>query len=327
MSKPAAKAPGFLHDHPNFLDLVRQVGQSRGISPYLVEKDYWLMHSLWGLQQQGWQFQLKGGTSLSKGHQLIQRFSEDIDLRIEPPPELAVKTGKNQDKQAHIDSRKQFFDWVAKEIDVRKIPGIDDVQRDTEYDDAKYRSAGIRLNYPVRTDYLPGIKDGILLEVGFDDTAPNSPCTISSWALDAALNTRVHFIDNRAVAVPCYSPAYTFVEKLQTVSTKFRQQQAGAPEAGFPKNFLRHYYDLYCLLASPKVLEYIGTPAYHVRKQERFRGGDNLDLASNEAFLLGKPDVRALYDSKYRETAALYYAGQIPFATILERLAQHIHCL
>ena len=327
MPKPAAKAPGFLHDHPNFLDLIRQVGQARGISPYLVEKDYWLMHSLWGLQQQGWQFQLKGGTSLSKGLQIIQRFSEDIDLRIEPPPELAVKTGKNQDKPAHIESRKQFFDWVAMQIGARKIPGIADVQRDTEYDDAKYRSAGIRLNYPVRTDYLPGIKDGILLEVGFDDTAPNTPCTISAWALDAALNSSVRFIDNRAVAVPCYSPAYTFVEKLQTVSTKFRQQQAAPSEAGFPKNFLRHYYDLYCLLASPEVLAYIGTPAYHTRKQERFRGGDNLDIASNDAFQLGQPEVRALYDSKYRETAALYYAGQIPFAAILERLAQHIHCL
>lgn len=327
MPKPTAKAPGFLHDHPNFLDLIRQVGQARGISSYLVEKDYWLMHSLWGLQQQGWQFQLKGGTSLSKGHQLIQRFSEDIDLRIEPPPELAVKTGKNQDKPAHIESRKQFFDWVAGQIGSRQIPGIADVQRDTEYDDAKYRSAGIRLNYPVRTDYLPGIKDGILLEVGFDDTAPNTPCTISAWALDAALNSSVRFIDNRAVAVPCYSPAYTFVEKLQTVSTKFRQQQAAPSEAGFPKNFLRHYYDLYCLLACPEVLAYIGTPAYHARKQERFRGGDNLDIASNDAFQLGQPEVRALYDSKYRETAALYYAGQIPFAAILERLALHIHRL
>lgn len=61
------------------------MGQAEGIAPYLIEKDYWLMHALWGLQQQGWQFQLKGGTSLSKGHQIIQRFSEDIDLRIEPP--------------------------------------------------------------------------------------------------------------------------------------------------------------------------------------------------------------------------------------------------
>jgi len=41
---------------------------------------------------------------------------------------------------------------------------------------------------PGMTRALHGVKDGILLEVGFDDTAPNTPCTISSWALDAALS-------------------------------------------------------------------------------------------------------------------------------------------
>jgi hypothetical protein len=30
----------------------------------------------------------------------------------------------------------------------------------------------------------------------------------------------VHIKDNRAVDVPCYSPTHTFVEKLQTISTK-----------------------------------------------------------------------------------------------------------
>ena len=33
--------------------------------------------------------------------------------------------------------------------------------------------------------------------------------------------------------------------------------------------------------------------------------------------------VRALYERKYRETAALYYAGQVPFATIFDRIAQY----
>ena len=43
----------------------------------LVEKDYWIMHCLWGIQQQGYRFELKGGTSLSKGFGIIERFSED----------------------------------------------------------------------------------------------------------------------------------------------------------------------------------------------------------------------------------------------------------
>ena len=30
----------FLHEHPNFTDLLQQVGQAEGISPYLIEKNY-----------------------------------------------------------------------------------------------------------------------------------------------------------------------------------------------------------------------------------------------------------------------------------------------
>ena len=125
-------APGFLHDHPNFVDLLRQLAQQTGIATYLIEKDYWLMHGLWVLQQQGWQFQLKGGTSLSKGFGIIQRFSEDIDLRIEPPAEQQVKAGKNQDKPAHIETRRQYFDWLAAEIGTRALPGFESVEHRVE---------------------------------------------------------------------------------------------------------------------------------------------------------------------------------------------------
>jgi predicted nucleotidyltransferase component of viral defense system len=70
----------FLHNHPQFADLIRIVAEQKGIDPALVEKDYWIMHCLHGLQQLGLTFELKGGTSLSKGFQIINRFSEDIDM-------------------------------------------------------------------------------------------------------------------------------------------------------------------------------------------------------------------------------------------------------
>ncbi len=70
----------YLHNHPQFADLIRIVAAERGIDPALVEKDYWIMHCLYGLQKSGFTFQLKGGTSLSKGFQAIDRFSEDLEL-------------------------------------------------------------------------------------------------------------------------------------------------------------------------------------------------------------------------------------------------------
>nr|WP_314093533.1 nucleotidyl transferase AbiEii/AbiGii toxin family protein [uncultured Shinella sp.] len=52
----------------------------------------------------------KGGTSLSKGYRIINRFSEDIDIRIEPPKAMNVKTSPNHDKPAHRESRKAFYE-------------------------------------------------------------------------------------------------------------------------------------------------------------------------------------------------------------------------
>ena len=77
-------------------------------------------------------------------------------------------------------------------------------------------------NYQSTQPVLEGVKDGVLLELGFDDTTPNVPLTISSWAWEAANNSVVKIIDNRAKDVHCYAATHTFVEKLQTISTKYR---------------------------------------------------------------------------------------------------------
>ncbi|WP_210267746.1 nucleotidyl transferase AbiEii/AbiGii toxin family protein [Rhizobium ruizarguesonis] len=163
---------------------------------------------------------------------------------------MGVKTGPNHDKPAHRESRKAFYDWLAKTI---TIDGIKSIERDTEFDNESYRSGGIRLYYPETVGTTSVLKDGVLLEAGFDTVAPNTDKDISSWAYDYA-SSRVELIDNRALAVPCY----TLVEKLQTISTKYRKQL----ETGqFPAYFLRHYYDVYCLLEQPAVQAFIGTEA------------------------------------------------------------------
>jgi hypothetical protein len=183
----------------------------------LVEKDYWIVHCLYGLQQLGLKFALKGRTSLSKGYYLINRFSEDIDILIEPPPDRDVKVGRNQNSRAQAQTRKDFYDWLAGTI---RIDGVEKVERDTAVDDERYRSGGIRLFYNTFVPAMAGLKAGVLLELGFDDVAPNTAKDISSWLYEYAAD-KVPLIDNRAKGVDCYNPAYTFVEKLQTVSTNF----------------------------------------------------------------------------------------------------------
>lgn len=128
----------------------------------------------------------------------VHRFSEDIDILIHPSGNLP--TGKHQNKAAHVDARRVFYDGLLSQL---LIPGFDRAERDTAFDDVRMRSAGIRLHYP-STHALPdGVKAGILLEADFDQVAPNQPRLISSWAYDrAAASGLKGLVDNRAIDVP-----------------------------------------------------------------------------------------------------------------------------
>lgn len=56
-----------------------------GISATAVEKDYWVSEVLRVLASDfGGDFIFKGGTSLSKGYRIVERFSEDIDILVLP---------------------------------------------------------------------------------------------------------------------------------------------------------------------------------------------------------------------------------------------------
>ena len=65
-----------------FIDAVKITSQTMQIPPEFVEKDYWVTHALCRIfsSKLGKEIVFKGGTSLSKCFNIIERFSEDIDL-------------------------------------------------------------------------------------------------------------------------------------------------------------------------------------------------------------------------------------------------------
>ena len=71
----------YLHkDRETFKDMVGQAADSSGRTPIVVEKDYYVTLILKLLSEQLAECVFKGGTSLSKGFHVIDRFSEDIDI-------------------------------------------------------------------------------------------------------------------------------------------------------------------------------------------------------------------------------------------------------
>ena len=67
----------------DFPELVEAAAGDLGIPAAIVEKDYYVTEALRPIAASfGDQVLFKGGTSLSKGWKLIDRFSEDIDLYV-----------------------------------------------------------------------------------------------------------------------------------------------------------------------------------------------------------------------------------------------------
>ena len=307
----------FIHNDPEFKELLSIVSSKKGIDITLIEKDYWIMHALYSLQKQGIVFELKGGTSLSKGYGLIHRFSEDIDIHVRTNFGLEIE-GK-EDKPKVRAARKEFYDVLANSLSMN---GIIEIKRDYDFDDPeKYRSGGIRLYYQSCTPALEGLKDGILLEAGFDTVTPNQPIDISSWIWEhlVSINASSNYINNTAVGVQCYHPGYTLIEKLQTIIRKYRNKDnSGASD---DKNFMRQYYDVFCLLGDSDIQSFIGSSEYLAHKAVRIKGADSqILLKEHPALLLTETEHRASFKSRYQSTSKLYYNGQPDFEEVLARI-------
>lgn len=76
-----------LFEHPDFEQTIVRAAEhfrARGLRAAMIEKDYYVTEALRVLAVSEKTVIFKGGTSLAKGWNLIQRFSEDVDIFLDP---------------------------------------------------------------------------------------------------------------------------------------------------------------------------------------------------------------------------------------------------
>ena len=200
-----------------------------------VEKDLWLTEVLRSVvrvsQESGLPVVLKGGTSLSKAHRIIERFSEDVDV-------LVVLDGlsSSQSKRA----LKHFRDGVAADIG---LPGMT-LERRTVWETRLVA----HFAYPTATDpLLAGLRpDGVLLEIGaWGGALPSSEMELRSLVAEHSEHTINGFRELTPVAVRVLAPERTAVEKLMLLHSVTNGARRSTSA--------RHYYDLHRLLGNPGV--------------------------------------------------------------------------
>ncbi len=92
------------HDHEAFSELIIAASNELHIPPGIIEKDYYVTITLRELACRVKGMVFKGGTSLTKCYQILERFSEDIDISYAASEGIPGESRKRQLKKAVVSS-------------------------------------------------------------------------------------------------------------------------------------------------------------------------------------------------------------------------------
>lgn len=248
-------------------DLFVGASNRLGTAEQNIEKDFWVCWTLDvlfnELEAGGPRLLFKGGTSLSKGYGLIERFSEDIDITVfredigqaATVEELEALSGKKRAArldaiktacQAYINGQllEQLQLLLSQALEAAKLPP-DRARLEADSEDADGQS--LLLRYPTVT--AAGntyIRRTIKIESGAKSALdPHAPAAVEPYiagdlpALDLVVKN-----------VTTVDPSRTFWDKVVILHGLRRWWERRGELKGGGQRVSRHYYDVYRLLAS-----------------------------------------------------------------------------
>jgi len=238
-----------------------------GTASQNIEQDFWVCWTLdalfHGLKEGGPRLLFKGGTSLSKGFGLINRFSEDIDVTVfrddigEPATIEELNALSNNKRRARLDAIKQacqayingpLRNELTKILGDRlKAAGLDAGAARVEADDTDADKQTLLIWYPTATPQSDYVRAAIKIESGAKSALdPNSEVPIKPY-VDDDLPT----LDLTVPAVRTIDPERTFWDKVVILHGLRRWFDKRGELRGGGQRVSRHYYDLHKLLPTP----------------------------------------------------------------------------
>lgn len=226
--------------------IIQQISNKQGLAPFAVEKDWWVVQALTTIFEMavGAHLVFKGGTSLSKAWNLIDRFSEDVDLAIDRQflgfdGELTKKQITALRKTANSYISETFFIELQKAFIKKGFQNLKwEIIKTTESDQDPVI---INLYYPNRIDTPGYIKPRVQIEIGCRSLKePFSPQNIASL-IDLEFPNAI--FSQPASIIPTVNPERTFLEKIFLLHEEFSKPK----EKIRVERLSRHLYDVYQL--------------------------------------------------------------------------------
>ena len=239
------------------------LAQGKSVLPAVLLKDFWVTEALRRMAKPYVDIAradgqadvtvrpvVKGGTSLSKGLHLIDRFSEDIDICLEVLPAEADLTKPELTEAVCSDNR---ADKIMRDLAERVAASLN-VPADMPEGADKRGTRGVKrkwfLKYPVPRSHQKGrLKDGIELElVRMGKPTPAQTRDLRSLLAEWAIATQDASLVEPEMAgfsMAVLSPERTLVDKLCIVHRLALERQAQQRPLSWQ---VRHYYDVGRLL-------------------------------------------------------------------------------
>jgi hypothetical protein len=315
------------------LTSINEASRISGISAKAIEKDWWVTLSLKLLFNSPYarHFAFKGGTSLSKGWQLIDRFSEDIDISLSSEAvniEYAEKPSKTFVEQLRragcFFTSNELMEALKAEFRNSQVPEIlysieaESVRSDMPdtdpqtlyvnfislFDPKPYLPDRVKIEFSVRSLKEPSIKRGMrsLLVTHF----PNE-----------------NYIEEN-FEILTIQPQRTLIEKMLLLHEEYNRDERGKMRTD---RMSRHYYDLFQLgrqdfsSATLKDNDFIEEIIEHRKYYSRLKRFDYSTLKRGSIRIIPSDDVLKALEQDYEIMRAEMIYGHPPtFEEIIQSM-------
>lgn len=206
-------------------DLLIEVAALKGMKESFVEKD-WLVtqviRTIERIDQEGFEVIFSGGPALSKAHNLLSRFSEDVDFRLLVKPELHTRKNLSGFKHAVLDAlRADGFVIEAHHVKAR--------------DENRFFS--IDLEYETVFPREDSLRSHIQIEMTARDIQlPHMALPVSSFLNELAKHPP------EVAAIGCIDPVESAADKLSAIAWRIPDRVRGGRYDD--PAIVRHIHDL-----------------------------------------------------------------------------------
>lgn len=239
------------------LDILSITSARTGLPMDVIEKDWWVTATLYALSKTKYfpLMSFKGGTSLSKGYNLINRFSEDIDISLAREDIFSISNlSGNQINKAKRKARHYIIRELPFELDIAfKEMGISDYSIKTE--STKIDSEGNETELSATTNpstifviyesIIPSISEYFEPRVKIEIGCMNMKEPVENKKISSILAVDMNGDEDMTVDFSTVIPSRTFLEKIFLLHEEFQKSKPRS------RRMTRHLYDIFKLMDSP----------------------------------------------------------------------------